>query len=202
MKDILVIGVSGHLGSGKDYLTEHYIRPHFENIGRKVAIVAFADAIKVEAAAKNRVPLKTMYNDKTPEIRRMLQKVGTEMGRNIHGPHIWIDTLKNWMEVRNMRDDVNTFIITDCRFKNEKEWIENLSAGWHGAVIRVVAPDRNYERLGQESQGIPELFAAIAYHPSEIDLDDVVFKHVVDNSRSCANVVSDQLKDILDQINA
>lgn len=194
---ILVIGISGHLGSGKDYLTEHYIRPYLESIGRRVAIVALADAIKVEAAAKNKVPLMTMYTDKSPDIRRMLQKAGTEMGRDLYGPDIWINILKNWMEVRSMRDKIDTFIITDCRFKNEKTWIDNLSDGWYGATIRIVAPDRNHERLTKESNGSPELLTAISQHPSETDLDDVVFRFVVNNCRENVNNVESEVIQIL-----
>jgi len=180
----MIIGISGKLGTGKDYIVKNYIEPYFSNMGLKTLIVAFADHFKVNAAAQAGLPIETMYNNKTPEIRKMLQKTGTEDGRNVFGPDIWINTLEKWVQLRVIRDNVNVFIVTDCRFKNELEWVKSK-----GHVLRIFAPDRNSIKIEQESNGNNDIAKAISSHSSETELDDQKFEFVVDNTISnCSNV--------------
>lgn len=199
MMTSLKIGISGKLGSGKDYVVENFIVPKLKEACYKVAIVAFADHIKVNAAARNNLSIETMYGNKTPEIRKMLQIAGTEEGRDKYGSNIWIDTLDQWLTLRAMRDGTDVFIITDCRFINEVEWVTSQPGGF---VIRIEAPDRNMVRLLAESESNPEILDSIKNHRSETELDGYSFECVIDNtfanigsvSNDVINVLSSKLK--------
>ena len=91
---------------------------------------------------------------KLPEIRRLLQVLGTDAGRKILGENIWVDTVLNKVKDKNV-------VITDCRFPNEAKALKNSG----GFVVRV-------ERPGM---------AAINNHLSETSLDGWPFDLIVLN---------------------
>ena len=107
--------------------------------------------------------------------RLLLQLLGTECGRRILHPNIWVNALMSQYtkETRKFGEYVDggpmmikkypDWVITDCRFPNEKEAIEKKD----GFVIRV-------NRItGDDS-----------LHASEVSLDDAKFKYVIDNNGS------------------
>lgn len=145
----MIIGLSGYKGSGKDtagqYLVEHY---GFERR-------AFADKVKeateallgvprpVQETWKNETEVQVAVLDfsgpyQLPRIleqvsfRHFLQRVGTEMGRNIFGEDFWIDQVLH-LSTSPLRD----IVISDCRFSNEVDRIRNLG----GKVVRIDRPD-------------------------------------------------------------
>lgn len=68
---------------------------------------------------------------KLPEIRSLLQRMGTEAGRNIHGENTWIYALDN--EIRDAQLSYSQegellphIIITDARFENEVQFARHL----------------------------------------------------------------------------
>lgn len=65
-----------------------------------------------------------------PTPRLFLQQIGTECGRNIIHPNVWINATANLIK---MYKGNCTFIIPDLRFLNEKRWLENQN----GITIRV-----------------------------------------------------------------
>lgn len=68
------------------------------------------------------------------EIRRLQQVLGTEVGRSVLSPTIWVDT--GMAEVARHRRDLSSVVVTDCRFDNEAEAIREAG----GKVVRVVRP--------------------------------------------------------------
>ena len=103
--------------------------------------------------------------------RLLLQLMGTECGREILHPDVWVNaTLDPYLEqlrwIRNDSDNKNKFndwVISDVRFPNEVESMEELD----GIVIRIerdsVVPSENE-------------------HESETALDDYKFKYVLKNN--------------------
>jgi hypothetical protein len=65
------------------------------------------------------------------EFRRIMQNMGTEVGRNILGPNIWVDATLN-----SMRPDVMGYVIADVRFPNEAQAITTRG----GINVRVSRP--------------------------------------------------------------
>lgn len=176
----LIIAVSGKLGTGKDYIIEHYVIPllHQYNI-TNVCRMAFADHIKINVSSTSDIPIETIITGrKSEDVRRLLQLEGTERGRNIHGQDIWVKTLENWIKLRYMRDkSIQAVLVTDCRFPNEAKWIEQHD----GLLIKLTSPYRNECALQNESHGNRDIYDKISTHVSEVALNDYKFINVVDN---------------------
>jgi phosphomevalonate kinase len=165
----VVIGLSGKLGSGKDYITNNVIIPVIEKMGYRYLQCAFADQIKINVMTKNGISYEDVYINKTPESRQLLQREGTEIGR-MQDKNIWIKYLNNWIKVNENRG-INIYIISDVRFKNELKYIKCKDI--IGIMLKVVAPKRNNEKLLKESCGDIKVYNKIRNHESECDLDDI-----------------------------
>jgi hypothetical protein len=95
--------------------------------------------------------------DRVPEVRRILQRLGTESIRAID-PDFWIRA--GVTQIDAIDGDV---VVTDVRYPNEAEAIRALG----GILVRIQRPDL-------PSDGDP--------HPSESALDDYPVDWIVDNS--------------------
>jgi phosphomevalonate kinase len=172
----MLIGVSGKMGTGKDYFVENYIKKFIENeLKEKCLILSFADMIKINLMVHHDIQLDELYGYKSSKIRNLLQLEGTEKGRNVHGEDIWIRYVKAWSELFISRG-IKYFIIPDVRFKNELEFIKKNN----GIIFRIYAPNRNEKRLRNESLN-QENYEKIKNHQSEIELDDFKFDIIIDN---------------------
>lgn len=67
-----------------------------------------------------------------PEVRELLQRLGTEVGREILGNDIWVDTT-----LAKVRPG-GKYVITDVRFPNEFAAIEKLG----GTTLRILRPGK------------------------------------------------------------
>jgi len=144
------IALSGYARSGKDAMAAILVEKH------GYLRVSFADPMREALLALNplvpairRIPLlgysytaclrlsdlvglygwdraKVDY----PEIRELLQRFGTEVGRNLFGEDFWVG-----MAMRKAAEHPRV-VFSDCRFGDEARAV--LGAG--GAVVRVVRP--------------------------------------------------------------
>lgn len=156
-----VIGITGKKRSGKDTFAAHLIENH------GYTQVRFADPLRAVAKAIN--PIVGCYGTREtyrltdalgpeddwevakelPEVRRLLQVIGTEAGRDILGENVWVDAAE-----RVIDSIPGPVVVTDVRFWNEVDLIADL-----GTLVRVTRP----------SLGTPT-----DQHPSETALDDLV----------------------------
>lgn len=163
----VLIGITGKLGSGKDYITHNVIIPIIEKLKYRYLQCAFADQIKINVMTKYNINYDEVYINKTAQSRQLLQTEGTDVARS-QDTNIWIKYMNNWIKVHEMRG-ISVYIISDVRFKNEMNFIKENG----GIVIKVVAPQRNHYRLMQESSGNVIVYNQIKQHISECDLDDI-----------------------------
>lgn len=181
---MLLIGVSGKAGSGKDYLTTRYIIPFIKGVmGESVLTWSFADQLKVNVMAQYNVEYNKLYVSKDENTRRLLQIEGTEKGRNVHGSDVWVKYFSGWVDVLTNRG-IDNIVVSDVRFQNEVDYIRKHN----GLLIRVVAPNRHMLRLLQECDGDMTHYDLLRKHPSECDLDslpdsnfDIVIKNDLDD---------------------
>lgn len=166
----IVIGITGKLGSGKDYIANNVIIPVIEKFNYRYLQCAFADQIKVNVMTKSGVSYNDVYEEKSHESRMLLQQEGTEVGRT-SDPNLWVNYLSNWIHV-NYKRGISVFVVCDVRFKNEYDFVKNADVG---LMLKVVAPNRNHHRLLRESGGDPILYKKIDNHRSECDLDNLSF---------------------------
>lgn len=185
-----MIGIAGWAGAGKDSVADilgvcfDFKKIAFADPLREMAmaidpIVAFEDAADmggdpmIEPVRYSDALARYGYNEakfKFPEIRRFLQKLGTEAVRDVLGGDTWtkLAMQRAWghMFHHGMGEDiVQGVAIADTRFRNEADVI--VSDG-KGIVIRVTRPG-----VGPASD-----------HISEHDLDDWDFDYVIENDGS------------------
>ena len=134
--------------------------------------------------------------------RKILQLLGTEAGRNIIHPNIWVNALMSEYQLSYYTDgeqnndgisitykDFPKWIITDMRFPNELEAVKKRG----GITIRV---NRMYEDKSVTSELRRNLYKHTNQHPSETALDNHKFDYVIDNSGSISDLI-DKVKEIL-----
>jgi hypothetical protein len=183
----LVIGLTGHPGSGKDscaqVLTSHYFQS-----------VAFADALRLEVARAWRVDVRMLTDRVTKEVplpafdigvcnepdflrwamqqrhcllqprsaRWVLQHWGTDFRRVFcEDPDYWVRQVERWV-LRMTGLGRLYFVITDVRMPNEAALVRRLG----GKLVRVHRPD------------LPPMAADTAGHSSEahgaLEVDAVI----------------------------
>ncbi len=208
---MIYIGFSGHIGSGKNYIAEHIFLPRLIQILRDLNpdktyvpyYFSFGDHLKVECLSRisyddlsDSDGFSGFFEDKTKETRDMLQKYGTENGRNVYHQDIWVRAVDTWTKIQTERlantgiDFCPIFVISDVRFKNEAEYIKSKD----GLLVRIEAPNRSDKRINQEANNDPEIIKRIKSHASETSLDDYKFKYTISND------YDNSMSDILSQI--
>lgn len=169
----MIIALSGYAGAGKDSVADVLVAE------RGFVKYAWADTLRLAAAALNPIVHAhdgdiVRYNDAIkavgyteakvlyPEVRLVLQRLGTEVGRNLISDNVWVDaTLARIERDGNWNRNV---VIADTRFPNEAEAVKSVDAD--NIVVRVTR-----EGVGPESD-----------HASEISLDDWEFDFHFDNN--------------------
>jgi len=101
---------------------------------------------------------QTHYVD---EIRPLLQRLGTECGREVLGENTWVDAALNGL------DPDGKYVVTDCRFPNEAQAVKDRG----GKIYRIHRPG-----VGPANN-----------HPSETSLDDWLFDGVIFNDSTVEN---------------
>lgn len=162
------IGLSGYARSGKDTVAGILIDEGWTRF-------AFADKLKLAVRKLNPIVDLDGWSDvpitleeaiaevgldaakeRYPEYRRLLQVMGTEVGRDMFGENFWVE-----QALRDVADD-DLAVFTDCRFPNEAQAIKDRG----GVVWRVTRPG----------------FGPINGHASETSLDDWDFDGMVQNN--------------------
>ena len=136
----MIVGLSGYARAGKDEAAKGLQAVGFTRVG-------FADRLREFLYRLNPVVLgpngtvwsvrpvidrhgwdgykATPYGD---HIRRYLQRLGTECGRELIGDTVWIDAA--------LRDVPENVVVTDARFPNEAQAIRDRG----GIVVRITRP--------------------------------------------------------------
>lgn len=150
----------------------------------------------------------------TPRI--ILQLLGTECGRNILHPNIWINALFSEYKLEGDYDTEErtasdggyysspgykghypNWIISDTRFVNEVKAIKDRK----GIVIRInrnLTILRDNELLTRSGQNAKEQFLKL--HPSETALDNYPFEYRINNNGSIEDLVK-EVKIMLEYFN-
>jgi len=157
---IQVIGISGYARSGKDTVAEKlaevgYVRGSFADAIRE-ALYRLNPTVGEELLKAKVDRLGWETAKAIPEVRELLQRFGTEVGREMFGDNIWIDYLFDSLS------DGSKIVIPDVRYPNEADAITALG----GAVWRV------------ERDGVN----AINGHISDSAMNDYSFDTVVYNN--------------------
>ena|SRR5690606_7031810 len=149
------VGLTGYEGCGKDTVASL--------LAREYGFERFALADRMRDALYHLDPL--IYNDGLyaltlaelvddagwegakrhdeygPMVRSLLQRFGTEVGRERFGEDFWVALLDQELEqVQTLRHELTgdyaNIVVTDVRFPNEADWVRDMG----GVVVRVTRP--------------------------------------------------------------
>jgi phosphomevalonate kinase len=173
-----LIGLSGKLGSGKNYIAEKIIAPYYKD-KYNILIIGFGDQVKNELYARDlELTYDLLYDNKTFESRKKLQEYATEYGRDKYNNNMWIRGLDMQIETFCKRSPKETLIIIcDVRFINEADYIKNKN----GILLRIESKERTIYRYQKESNNNPDNYNKISMHMSETNLDNYKFDYIINN---------------------
>lgn len=180
----MIIGVMGRKQAGKDTSAAPLVRLTYTQVN-------FADPVRHTALAIDPLVVWEVFlpepvrlsllvakrswhvAKQCPEVRRLLQAIGTEAGRDIHGEHVWVDM---WKRCVAQLPDPTHVIATDVRFPNEADAIRSLG----GVIIRIDNP-RLADDDDHASERAMEAIAPDAVVVNDRDVFDLQaeFVHVV-----------------------
>lgn len=206
----MYLGVSGKIGVGKNYITEHYIVPKIINkfSNNKIQIVpyffSFGSQVKIEMFSRDSSDVLNYHNlfiQKTNETRNMIQEYATENGRDVYRQDMWIRAVNLWTIIQNInleiinkyvdRKLVPLFVVEDVRFTNEYEYIRHLD----GILVYIEAPERNIKRLSYEST------ATSRTHISENGLGHLDFDLRLNNDPEYKDIIEKDIDRYMKTIN-
>lgn len=163
-----IIAFSGYARSGKDAAAEALSSLGYRNIAFADKLREFVYAINPTVWSKDFITHDELRNvidfygwegykksQWADDIRRIMQRVGTEGGRNVIGEDIWVNATLN-----NLKD--GKYVISDVRFPNEADAVRRNG----GFVVRILRP------------GIEPTNS----HESETALDKYHFDDVINNA--------------------
>lgn len=167
-----VLGLSGWARAGKDTVADYLVAEHgFVKLSFAAPMRTSLEALNpIVGLSRKLGGTTTMRLDSVihewgwdgykespygDEMRALMQRFGTEVGRNIFGQNFWVD------QAMKLAQQHNKVVFSDLRFKNEAQAV--LDAG--GDAWRIT-------RTGVE---------AVNDHISEHDLDDFPFSTHINN---------------------
>jgi hypothetical protein len=162
-----ILGISGWARSGKDTTADHLISKYgYKRISfaapMKEALYKLNPRITINGVVGT--PVSTgvdIYGwddlkEHGPEVRVLLQRMGTEVGREMFGEDFWVNAAIDSIE------DGSKVVVSDVRYPNEAEAIKKLG----GQVWRITRPG-----VGPANS-----------HASETSLDDYEFDYKIENN--------------------
>lgn len=173
------IGLSGKLGSGKNYIAEKIIAPYFQD-KYNILIIGFGDQVKNELYARDEtLTYDLLYDQKSYDSRKKLQEYATEYGRDRYNQDMWIRGLDMQIETFQKRSPKEVMIlICDVRFVNEADYVKNKN----GLLVKINSPNRTNSRYWKEADNDQIKYNNICNHKSEIDLDNYkLFDLIINN---------------------
>lgn len=134
-----LIGLVGYPGVGKDeaakaLVEDGWLRLSFADKVREAALgIDPIVSIGLEGSFLRLSQIVAAYGwDRAkreyPEVRRLLQRIGTEGGREIHGQECWVSIIDKLIEEEEYSSGRDV-VVTDVRFDNEVELVKNLFGG-------------------------------------------------------------------------
>jgi hypothetical protein len=154
----MIIGISGWAGSGKDTVTDFMGFPK-ASFGQTIKDALFALNPTIDGKSLQELVIAEGWDTvkRRSEVRGLLQRFGTEVGREMFGENFWVDITLH-------RLPLGITVVPDVRFKNEAETIRKKGGIlWRVSRAGVTAPND---------------------HVSEHDLDDYPFDTIIYNNGS------------------
>ena len=153
----ILIGLCGYAGAGKNAVAEHLVVAHGFDV------MAFAEPVYAGVAAALGMEVEDLERRDTKELpidwlgmspRALLQTFGTEWGRDMINPDIWVLVAERRLAELQKRGGGERVVFTDTRFANEALWLQQS-----GGVLWEIYGRRAADvRMHESEAGIPSSF--------------------------------------------
>lgn len=138
----MILGISGYARAGKntiaDILTDLYGFSQLSFAGPlKEAVYRLNPLVQGNQRVQDIIDQFgwDQAKDSFPEVRKLLQRMGTEVGRDLFSDSFWID-----MADKAVQNTVGSIVFTDVRYENEALFITENNWDGEGYIIRVTRP--------------------------------------------------------------
>lgn len=144
-----VIGLGGHLRAGKDAVADHLVSKHsYTKLGMSDVLLEAAEQLNPIVYVDARLgPIRLAEHvqavgyveaKRNPEVRRTLQALGTDVGRNMIGENVWVDMVQR--RIRTHLEHGRSVVVTGIRFRNELDMVAAFTPGLTAWVDRPSVP--------------------------------------------------------------
>lgn len=151
-----LIGLIGKAGVGKDTAALHLYREHgLYHYAFAAPLRGMVSGLLGEAHWNDREWKERTIDWIGKSPRELLQTLGTEWGRNLVHPHLWVLKAEQVWKRIAATSRYPGMVISDVRFPNEADWIHSQG----GILIEVLrpaaAPVAAHASEQQDLQGFP-----------------------------------------------
>lgn len=173
-----LIGITGYATAGKDTLADLLVSHYgYRKFSFSDPLMQMARVINPVLFLFYLIPFR--YNwavrllgetraKRIPAVRRFLQKLGTEAGREVIGEDVWVDAM-----LEKLSRHPGPAVITNCRFENEAQMIRDCG----GLIVRVVRPGVGPVNDHKSDAGIDPAWVDLTIHndgyPDQMDFEKV-----------------------------
>ena len=168
---MILIGLTGHAGSGKDTVrnimeTEGFVGLAFADGIRGMLRALLTSADFDDAYIDDRPLKESIIPDLGFSYRHLAQSLGTEWARNLH-PDFWLRIAARYLAGQTDAGETH-FVISDVRFTNEADWVKRQG----GQIWRI------------HREGL----ASVRPHVSESGVDSIKPHRTIHNNGSTADL--------------
>jgi len=206
IQSLRLIGIGGRLRAGKDAVADRLVEKHgyaktfmaetlaealyrlnpiidcyFEGGAALAAEVGWGTSSRYERYRVIADAIGYTEAKRIPEVRRLLQALGTEVGRELLGEDTWTTAARRRIEA--LWAEGQPVVITGIRFQNEADMVRALG----GRLVWIERPSEAPQtppRLAKTLAAMDEALAAhnVAQHASEVTLKADDFDYVIENT--------------------
>ena len=161
----MIIGLTGRKGSGKSTVARALLARDFVEVSFAAPIRYFTANIlelsleELEAVKEQKID---WLDGTTP--RHIMQTLGTEWGRQMIHPEIWIRLLKRTVDAALARGGANV-VVSDIRFDNEAKMLREMGA----TIVRVDRPGTRIDDHPSEAGVSSRLVDFIVSNAGQLD---------------------------------
>lgn len=157
---MILIGITGLKGSGKTTVAQMlqgqgFVRLRMAGILKDMLFALGLTIDEIDGPLKEQ-PCK-LLDGKTP--RWAMQSLGTEWGRDLISPNLWVNAMKQ--KVINQAVRGKYIVIDDIRFPNEVQMVQDLNGKmWRIARANVTAENHASENM-------------VEYLPVDVEINNI-----------------------------
>lgn len=136
INDIILIGITGHAGVGKDTVRQILVEDHgFYGLAFADPVRDMARALLDHVYCGHMIDSRELKEVAAPTLgispRQIMQMLGHEWGRVMIRPTLWIDIARAKISMARLRGE-KRFVVSDVRYQDELTAIRELSGKlWH-----------------------------------------------------------------------